>query len=333
MATGREKVSIVGSGNIGRSWTLLYTSAGYDVSLYDTDPGQLSDAIDDIRGQLQTLAAEGLRRGDLDPDEQMKRITQAEDVESCMKGASIIVECVPEDLEVKRQVFQVADQVMGEHALLTSSTSALLPSALAAGLRHRQQLLVVHPVNPPFYARAVELVPSPWTSAEVMERAREVMVGLGQKPIVMKKEIEGFVLNRLHYAALGECWRLLKDGVADAEGIDKAVWSGLGPRYAFLGPFQVGHLNAAGIGSYLERYGPTLLRLQSTMTHPGRMGGELAQKVQEDMEKVVPLDALPVRRLWRQKRMARLAKLKRDLDLVEISEAERGDVAPLSKNC
>lgn len=333
MATLREKVAVIGSGNIGRSWTLLYTSAGYDVSLYDNNPDQLSSALKDIQGQLHILATEGLSRGDLEPDEQMTRITLADDVTSCMQDACIIVECVPEVLDIKRQVLQQADHVMKDDVILASSTSALLPSVLSEGLKHQQQLLVIHPVNPPFYARAVELVPSPWTSAEVMQRARDVMVRLGQAPIVMKKEIEGFVLNRIHFAVLAECWRLLKDGVVDAEGIDKAVWSGLGPRYAFIGPFQVGHLNAVGIDSYLERYGPTILRLQSTMTHPGRMGGELAQKVQDDMEKVVPLDAIPERRLWRQVRMARLAKMKRDLDLMEAMEVERGKMNPLPKDC
>ncbi|XP_070189451.1 lambda-crystallin-like isoform X2 [Littorina saxatilis] len=276
-----------------------------------------------------TLTSQGLSRGKLDPEEQLKHVTLTDNLAECVKDAGVIMEAVPEVMEVKKKVFEQVDDVMKDDAILSSSTSSMLPSVLSADLKHRQQFLVMHPVNPPFHVRAVELVPAPWTSGDVMQRSRALMVRLGQAPVVMKKEIEGFVLNRMQFAILGESWRLLKEGVVGVDGINKAVWSGLGPRYAFLGPFQVGHLNGPGIKTYLDKYGPTILRLQSSMGPAGLMGGELAEEVEREMIKEVPLDRLAERRRWREVRIAHLSKLKRDIDLQEKKEIEEGKLEPL----
>ncbi|XP_025099022.1 lambda-crystallin-like [Pomacea canaliculata] len=329
MADKAKKIAIIGSGNIGRSWALLFSCAEHLVCLCDNDPEQLAGVVDDLRGQLSLLKSRGLSRGHLEPEQQLKLITLSPDLAQCVQGADLIMECVPEVLEVKRQVLKAVDDVMSRDAIFSSSTSSLLPSELSEDLRHRDRFLVIHPTNPPFLARAVELVPAPWTSGDVMKRSRELMKQVGQAPITLKKEIPGFVLNRIQYAVLGESWRLLRDGVLDVEGINNAVWSGLGPRYAFLGPFEVGHLNAAGIENYLQRYGDFIYRMQASMGEAGLMGGQLAEDVQKVLEADTPLDHIPCRRRWKDVRLAALAKLKQDLDTEERERNEEGKSVPL----
>ncbi|KAK7492013.1 hypothetical protein BaRGS_00016677 [Batillaria attramentaria] len=326
MADNTQKVAIIGSGNIGRSWALLFSSAGFRVCLYDNNPAQLSNVIDHLKGQLDALVTKGLSRGDLSAEQQLQNVTLSNDLATCVKDAVFVMECVSEILDVKLAVFKLADDNLSDGAIMASSTSSMLPSVLSVDLNHRDHFLVAHPTNPPFFARAVELVPAPWTSADVMKRSRDLMVRLGQAPIVMKKEIPGFVLNRMQFAIFSESWRLVRDGIVDVDGLNKAVWSGLGARYAFLGPFEVGHLNATGIEGYLKTYGPMMYRLQSSMGETGPIGGQLAQDIQDALVVHTPLNALNERRRWREMRMAALAKLKQDMDRLDEQEAKEGKV-------
>lgn len=107
-------------------------------------------------------------------------------------------------------------------------------------------MIVSHPVNPPYYVPLVELVPAPWTKPEIVKTTRSLMEEIGQEPVSLTKEVEGFALNRIQYAILNETWRLVQDGILDVKDIDKVMSCGLGPRYAFMGPLETAHLNAEG---------------------------------------------------------------------------------------
>ncbi|XP_067675506.1 lambda-crystallin-like isoform X2 [Haliotis asinina] len=313
-----EKIAIIGSGQIGGSWALLFASAGYQVALYDIIPDHVTRTLELLLDQLHTQSRDGLLRGTLAVEEQFGRIRGMQDLGECVTGAVWVQECVPEDLELKKQVLKEVDQHSSLDTIIVSSTSSILPSDLSRHLKHKDKFLVVHPTNPPSCSRVVELVPAPWTAAETLTRAQSLMKAIGQSPITLKKEIPGFILNRMQFAIMAESYRLVKGGFLSPDGVNKTLSAGLGRRYAFLGPFQTAHLNAEGFGSYCERYADTILRVQQSFGAPQQMGGALAEHIQEEMAKEVPLDKLGEARRRREAKMAALAKFKEDLDAVKL---------------
>ncbi|XP_037081998.1 lambda-crystallin homolog isoform X1 [Pollicipes pollicipes] len=314
MTGNGKKVGIVGSGLIGRSWAMLFAGAGYQVSLFDAVDSQIPGALDDIRSQLDQMERHGMLRGDLTADQQLQLITGAKDLAECVSGAVHVQECVPERLELKQQVFEQLDRLTDGSTVLSSSTSCLGSSKFTQTLQHRSSCLVAHPVNPPFYVPLVELVPAPWTDPEVVRRTRELMLEIGQDPVTLGKEMPGFALNRIQYAILNECWRLIADGVLDVQDVDSLMKSGLGPRYAFMGPLETAHLNAEGMANYCDRYSKTVFSVSETFGPVPRMEGKLAEEVDTQMTRIVPLEKLQERRAWRDARLAALARLKKDMD-------------------
>ncbi|GFU44480.1 lambda-crystallin homolog [Nephila pilipes] len=241
---GKGKIAIVGCGLIGKSWAMLFASAGYDVMIYDKDDTASLHALTTIAEELHKLESSELLRGDLSADEQIKLISRAEELETCVKDALHVQESVIENEEMKKIVFQKLDSLATDKMTLCSSTSCITPSTFSENLKHRSQVLVAHPANPPYYVPIVEIVPSPWTSPDIVSRTVELMKEIGQKPVIVKKEIYGFAINRMQYAIINECWRLVQDGVMSVEDIDAVMSEGLGMRYAFLGPFETCQLNA-----------------------------------------------------------------------------------------
>lgn len=175
-------------------------------------------------------------------------------------------------------------------------------------------MLVAHPVNPPYYVPLVEIVPAPWTKIEVVNRTRDLMQEIGQKPVTLSKEIEGFALNRIQYAILNEVYRLVDAGILNVKDIDSVMSDGLGMRYAFLGPLETAHLNAEGMSNYFERYSKTMYNVSKTMGDVPRMEGDTASKIAKQLEAMVPLEKLSERRAYRDTALTQLSLLKTKLN-------------------
>nr|KAF6427338.1 crystallin lambda 1 [Rousettus aegyptiacus] len=241
-------VVIIGSGIIGQGWAMLFASGGLKVKLYDIEQQKITNSLENIRKEMKSLEQLGSLKGALSAPQQLSLISGCWDLREAVEGAIHIQECVPEDLELKRKVFAQLDLLAGDDVVLASSTSCLLPSRLFAGLAHVRQCIVAHPVNPPYYIPLVELVPHPQTAPSTVDRTYALMQKIGQSPVRVLKEIDGFALNRLQYAVIGEAWRLVQEGIVSPGDLDLVMSNGLGLRYAFLGPLETMHLNAEEAG-------------------------------------------------------------------------------------
>jgi L-gulonate 3-dehydrogenase len=250
---GRERnVAIVGSGLIGRAWAAIFARAGWNVRLNDPHVPTLKAAPRLIRDELHALARHGLAE---DPDGAVARVSVAGNLEEAVRDAEFVQENGPERVEDKRVIFAQLDKMAPNDALLVSSTSAITASRFTETLPGRARCLVGHPVNPPHLVPLVELCGAPWTSPEAIERARNIYREIGQVPVTINREINGFVLNRLQGALLAEAFRLVGEGYISAEDLDHTVKDGLGLRWSFLGPFETIELNApGGIPDYCARY-------------------------------------------------------------------------------
>jgi L-gulonate 3-dehydrogenase len=245
-------VAIVGAGLIGRSWSIVFARAGWDVRITDPSAEQLAAAPGLIRQGLDELAAHGLAE---DPEAAAQRVSPAASIEDTVAGVDLVQENGPEMVEVKRAIFAELDRLAPEYAILASSTSAIVASRFTEELAGRERCLVAHPVNPPHLVPVVELCGAPWTSPEVVARAREIYESVEQAPITVNREVDGFVLNRLQAILLAEAFRLVGEGVVSPHDLDKTLKDGLGLRWSFMGPFQTIELNApAGIPDYCSRY-------------------------------------------------------------------------------
>jgi 3-hydroxyacyl-CoA dehydrogenase len=252
MTENNRHVAIVGVGLIGRAWAAIFARAGWTVRLTDPHGPTLEAAPQLIRDELHALASHGLAN---DPDAAAARISVAASLADAVKDVTFVQENGPENVDQKIAIFAELDRLAPPDALLASSTSAIVASRFTEMLPGRARCLVGHPVNPPHLVPLVELCGAPWTAQQTVDRAREVYREIGQVPVTVNREINGFILNRLQGALLAEAFRLVGEGYVSAEDLDHTVKDGLGLRWSFLGPLETIELNApGGIPDYCARY-------------------------------------------------------------------------------
>ena len=304
-------IALVGAGLVGRAWAISFARAGHAVRIYDEAPGAAAKALDFAASALPSLAAEDLLDGQSVADV-AGRLSVARTLEDALAGVGHVQESTPEDLELKQRVFGQLDRLAGSDAVLASSTSALLPSRFTEALAGRKRCLVVHPINPPYLIPAVEIVPAPWTDPAIVERTRALLTSAGQSPIVMKREIDGFVMNRLQGALLEEAFRLVADGYASVEDVDIGLREGLALRWSFMGPFETIDLNApGGVRDYVTRYQQIYSRLFPSMQRRVDWAGDVIDTVERDRRARLAEADLQKRHAWRDRRLMALAAHKR----------------------
>jgi len=317
----KGKIGIVGSGLIGKSWAMIFASVGYNVVLYDVEEKQVTAAIESIARELKQFESEGTLRGDtLTAEQQAQLISGTSSLQECVQGCVYIQECIPENLDLKIKVWKKIDEFVGNETILASSTSCIVPSKIAADLSNKARFIVAHPCNPPYHTPMVELVPAPWTDEKTRATTRSIMAEAGQGPVSLSRELPGFVLNRMQYALLNECFRLIKDDVVTPQDLDVVMKDGMGMRYAFMGPMETIHLNAEGTQNYCDRYGETIYNVSSDSApiptcwkQESDEDKATVAKINAMMCTTVPESELYNRRLWRDQRLAALAKLKRTM--------------------
>jgi 3-hydroxyacyl-CoA dehydrogenase len=298
------KVAVIGAGLIGRAWSIVFARAGFNVTIWDQFPAQITQALAFVTDRLPELRAAGLLTDE--PETVLARIQPMQSLWEAVRDADYIQENGPERVDIKTGVFSELERAARPDAIIASSSSGIPASAFTEQLKTRHRCLIAHPVNPPYLVPLVELCPAPWTDPAVVERTREIMVEAGQVPATVKKEIDGFALNRLQGALLAEAFRLLADDVISPGDLDALVKHGLGLRWSFMGPLETIDLNApGGLADYCNRYGPLYATMQQQM-QPLEWSTDLVDRLQAARRAELPTNMQPVRQEWRDRRLMAL---------------------------
>ncbi|MFB9834388.1 3-hydroxyacyl-CoA dehydrogenase [Actinoallomurus acaciae] len=277
-------VAVVGAGSIGVAWAIVFARAGHRVALYDLDAGRVAAARPEVERRLAELAGFGLADA-----EALDLVTATADLGEALAGAAYVQECVVESLEVKRELFAELDRRTGPEVVLASSTSMIPCSRFADALPGRARCLVVHPGNPPYLLPIAELAPAPFTAPDTVEHARELLSAAGMVPVLVGRENEGFIFNRLQGALLREAYCLVRDGVATPADIDLVVGSGLGRRWSVLGPFATAELNTrGGIERHAEVLGPAYARMGAERGQHDPWTPDLVARVAAEVHAALP---------------------------------------------
>jgi 3-hydroxyacyl-CoA dehydrogenase len=249
-----RRVAVVSTGVIGGSWAAHFLAHGLDVTATDPGTGAEERLRADVAAHWPVLERMGLAHG-ASPD----RLTFVADPAEAVADADFVQENGPEREDVKHALFAVLDQATRADVVLASSSSGLLPSAIARGCpAHPERVVVGHPFNPPHLIPLVEVVPGEKTAEQAVERAMAFYTAVGKRPIRLRQELPGHVANRLQAALWQEAYSLVDRGVASVADIDTAISQGPGLRWAVLGPFANQHLSGGtgGIAHVLEHLGP-----------------------------------------------------------------------------
>jgi 3-hydroxyacyl-CoA dehydrogenase len=306
------KTAILGSGLIGRSWAMVFARGGHEVVLWDQDDAQPGRALAHIARTLPEMAAAGLIG---DPEAIGSRIRSAAGLADALSGADLVQESIVEQAAPKQRLFAEVETLAPPDALFSSSTSAIMPSIIFGALASRARCLVAHPLNPPHLAPIVELCGADFTAPATLSRAQAFMAGCGMTPITVRREIEGFILNRLQLALLNEAFRLIADGYVSPDDLDKTVTEGLALRWSFMGPIETIDLNApGGVAGYVARYGPTIRRIGDSQAAAAPWPDTIAATLDAARRARLPLDRLGEATARRDRRMMALAAHKRAED-------------------
>ncbi len=303
------KVAVVGAGLVGLGWAIVFARAGLAVRVFDAEAGVRQSAAGRLRASLVDMAQHGLIE---DVDGIAGRVEVVDHLGDAVEDADYVQESVFERVDIKRAVSHEIGAAMRPEAVVGSSSSGIPASAFTDDVPNRARFLIVHPVNPPHLVPLVELVPAPWTDPAIVPRLRGTMERLGQVPIVVNREIDGFVLNRLQGALLNEAWALYDAGIASAADIDRTVSDGLGFRWSFMGPFETIDLNApGGIVDYAERLGPLYHGIAASRTVPQPWSSPSIERIERERREDLPADRLRERAAWRDRRLMALVAHRR----------------------
>ncbi|QKQ99630.1 3-hydroxyacyl-CoA dehydrogenase family protein [Metallosphaera tengchongensis] len=236
-----EKISIIGAGVIGVGWATLFASKGYKVSLFTEKQETLNKGIEKLRNYLQVMKNNSQINDDV--SQVLNRVEPTTDLQQAVSNSSFVIEAIIEDYDAKKKLFSTLDQLLEKDVVLASSTSGLLMTEIQKAMsKHPERGVIAHPWNPPHLLPLVEVVPGEKTSQEVVERTKSLMEKLDRVVVTLKKEIPGFIGNRLAFALFREALYLVDEGVATVEDIDKVMTAAIGLRWAFMGPFLTYHL-------------------------------------------------------------------------------------------
>jgi carnitine 3-dehydrogenase len=269
------RVAVVGTGVIGSGWAARALANSLDVTAWDPAPGAETRLRAAVANAWPALERVGLKRG-----ASRRRLTFAGNLTDALAHADFVQESGPEDERVKRSLLAQIDQVVGPRVVIASSSSGLLPTRIQAGCQHPGRVVIGHPFNPVYLLPLVELVGGEKTKPNAIKTASAFYRSLGMRPLHLKREIEGYISDRLQEALWREALHLVADGVATTQEIDDAIVYGPGLRWAFMGTCLAFHMAGGddGMRHMLEQFGPAL-KLPWTKLRAPALTPELARRM------------------------------------------------------
>ena len=235
---------IVGAGLMGHGIALTFARAGLTVRVHDPAPQSLESLKDRVAASMEAL---GEQRADI--GNALDRIATHPSLRDAVANADLVIEAVPERLELKRSVFGDIEAAAPARCILASNTSVLPITNIMAGLTSRERALGTHWWNPPHIVPLVEVIRTEWTSQAAVDATMDVLTRIGKRPVRVEKDVPGFIGNRLQHALWREAISLVENGICDAETVDTVVKESFGRRLAVLGPLE----NADLVGTDLTR--------------------------------------------------------------------------------
>ncbi len=236
-----RKIGVVGAGLMGHGIALDFAIAGYDVHLHDLSEELLHTATENIQSTLKMLTEIGLVTQE-QATSAPEKIHPSTELENVAADSDVVIEAASEDLEIKRKIFQSLDKLCPERTILASNTSSLLPSKLASATQRPDRVLVTHYFNPPHLLPLVEVVRGEKTSDETVTVICDLLTRVGKSPVIVQKEIPGFIGNRLQIALFREALSLVQKGIASPQDVDAVIKNGFGRRLAGAGVFEIWEL-------------------------------------------------------------------------------------------
>ena len=305
-----KNVGVIGGGLIGASWTAIFSKSGFNVFVYDPFP----DVFETYKSRVTSFLEE-LKSIDetINIEESLNRIRVNVTIEDLCSNVEYIQESAPEILSVKQELFAKLDNLAPDEVVIGSSSSAMPISSITQNLKGQHRCIIAHPANPPHLIPCVEICPGENTSNKTIEKTKEIFTASGASIVNVKKEIDGFILNRLQGALLNEAMRLYSDGYASSDEIDATIRNGLGLRWAFMGPFETIDLNApGGIKDDISRYGPMYIERAKNQTKIPDWSEEAGKKLEIERRKILGHDELENRAKKRNQLLKSLRKVKID---------------------
>ena len=308
MSEAQVKVGIVGVGEVGRGWAALCVAAGWPVTLFDSDGVASNQATEDVAHRARNLVELG-RATDESVEKGVRNMEVAGSLLQACREAQWIIESVGEDLQLKQKTFELIESASVRARAVTSSSSELSPTDIAARCKNKARVLVAHPMNPPELIPLVELVPSPATDTALVELVRGWLHALGRIAIVIKKPVPGGVVNRIAAAVWRECIDLVLNDIIDVDDLDRAVSLGPALGWAAAGPHLSYHLAAGdrGVRGFLQGLLTTFENSWESLATWSKLEPEEQKKIVARIEKAYA-DNVDVIRSARDRRLAAILR-------------------------
>jgi 3-hydroxypropionate dehydrogenase (NADP+) len=307
-----QNVACVGSGLIGQGWATLFAAAGYGVTMQDLSDDQLKNATRQVDLNLKLLEDNG-RVSNETAAGPYQRIRTTLSLAEAVKGADYIIESVPDNYPVKKTVFKEMDALAPADTILASSSSGLLMSEIQTVVTRPERCVLAHPFLPVHLIPLVEVVGGEQTVPETVEITCRLMEKIGKTPVRLKKEVSGYIVNRLQAAVLREAIDLVANGVASAQEVDRAFCNGMGMRDPFIGPLLRAHLAGDGIESFLEQYAESYRLRWESMAAWNTVSSQMRETLVNSIKEmpIVRDKSLAEIKNWRDKMLMEILKLDR----------------------
>ncbi|MBE0478928.1 3-hydroxyacyl-CoA dehydrogenase family protein [Candidatus Aerophobetes bacterium] len=305
---GIKKIAVVGAGTIGTSWATLFAAKGYKVNLHDIKKEYLEQAFQTVEKNLKLLKENGLVNENITST--LNRIFLTTDLSLAVKDADYVQESVCERFEVKKVLFAQMDSICSEDVILASSSSGLLMSDIQKFTRNPERCIIAHPFNPPHLIPLVELVPGKKTSKNTMEVAYRFYLRVGRIPLKVKKEVPGYIANRLCAALWREAIDLVCRDVASVRDVDLAICAGPGLRWVLMGPHLIYHLGGGkgGIEEFVKHLGPAFETWWSSMSSWTSIPPLAVKKIVEGIKEEIGENSLDELYKWRDEKLLSILK-------------------------